>query len=106
LVRRRYGGKIDEAKRSCPVSRIAFIGMPGPKFRHLRFDRLGQQRPGSRSQHFSQRVPNLVRHRWILQRENGIVTHGVHSFVKRLMILVDDQEYAALSLQLIHNFRA
>ena len=44
---------------------------------HLRFDRLRQQRPGSLSQHFGQRVPNLVRHRWILQRKNVIVTHGV-----------------------------
>jgi hypothetical protein len=55
----------------------ALIGMSRQELGHLGFDRLRQQRPGSLSQHFDQCISNLVRHRWILQRKNVIVTHGV-----------------------------
>ncbi len=66
--------------------RIALIAMPRQKLRHLSFDRLRQQRTGPFAQHFRQRVTNLVRHRWILQRKNVIVTHGVFTPCKRSMI--------------------
>ena len=70
-------GQLAVAYQTRPTSGIQLVGMPGQELGHLRFNRLRQQRPSSLSQHFGQRVPNLVRHRWILQRENVIVTHGV-----------------------------
>jgi hypothetical protein len=45
-------GQVAVAHQPHPTERIALIGMPGQELRHLRFDRLRQQRPGSLSQHF------------------------------------------------------
>jgi len=41
--------------------RITLISMPRQELGHLRFNRLRQQRPSPLSQHFGQRVLNLVR---------------------------------------------
>ncbi|MCC7326018.1 MAG: hypothetical protein IT521_04350 [Burkholderiales bacterium] len=63
------------AHQARPTGRIAFVGMPSQELGHLRFNRLRQQRPGSLSKHFGQRVLNLVRHCRILKDKNIIVTH-------------------------------
>ena len=69
--------KTSTGYKTRPTERIALIGMPRQEFGHFRFDRLRQQSSGSLSQHFGQYIPNLVRYRWLLQRKNVIVTHGV-----------------------------
>src|SRR5437016_1118237 len=68
--------------------------------------RLRQQTTGAVAQHFGQRVANRARNPWLLQLQNVIVTHGVFTPCKRLMILVDHQEYAVFSFHLINNFQA
>ena len=80
--------------------------MPHQKLRHLRLHRLRQQRTGAFAQYLGQRVANCARNPWLLQLQNVIVSHGVFTPYKRLMILADHQEYAVFSFRLINNFQA
>src|SRR5437867_9736983 len=60
--------------------------MSRQKLRHFRLHRLRQQRTGAFAQYLVQRIAYCVRNPWLLQLQNVIVSHGVFTPYKRLMI--------------------